>query len=107
MIVNKFTGYIIDTTEAVINVPEHIKKNMLNIDTDHWIFHVPNNIKNNHEKLIYKVGFLREFYKLLDPNLSYSDIYKKINKEWQVFKSERQMERLAKKYKMSNKKEEN
>lgn len=108
MIINKYTGYIISKTEEIPNLPDHIKNEMLHFDMKDWLFIVPNEINDNHLKVVYKVGFLRDFYKQLNPNLSYSDIYKRINSEWQVFKSERQMERLNRKYlKLMNKKEEN
>jgi len=98
MIVNKHTGYLIQRTEEVLNLPEHVQASVSELDTQDWLFVVPITIEDNQEKTIYKVGFLREFYKNLNPEMSYSDIYQKINSEWQVFKSNRQMERLYKDY---------
>lgn len=99
MIINKATGYIFLKPEEVSVLPTHVASSfkLKGMNKD-YMFFIPNKIKEDHSKDIYKVGFLRKFYKLIFPNVSYSEIYKIINNEWQVFKSERQMERLCKKY---------
>lgn len=108
MITNKATGYIFMKPEELSSMPNHVAESFkLNGISSDYLFYIPTEIivgdkkveiKSDHLKVIYKVGFLRKFYKLLFPDISYSKIYKIINNEWQVFKSERQMERLSKKY---------
>lgn len=99
MIINKLTGYVFESPEETSVMPSHIASSfkLEGIAID-WVFHVPVQIKDDHLKVIYKVGFLRKFYKCIFPDVPYSKIYKIINDEWQIFKSERQMERLCKKY---------
>ena len=89
MIVNKRTGFVIQKdTKYAISV----------FDASEWLFVVPEHIVDNHLKVVYKVGYLKKFYHMLDPNLNNAEIFQKINTEWQVFIGERQMERLWKKY---------
>lgn len=90
MIVNKRTGFKIDK-------PKNIG-DLLSIDHGEWMFFIPEDIKNDHDKVVYKVGFLFSIYKNISVKMANREIFKIINEKWQVFKSARQMERLVKKY---------
>lgn len=100
MIINKKTGYIFEKPEAILSMPSHMTESFKKLEgiSEDYIFFVPAIIIDDHSKAIYKVGFLRKFYRALFKDVPYSKVYKIINDEWQVFKSERQMERLCKKY---------
>ena len=105
MIINKRTNYIIEEPEEILKVPKHVH---MNLDSSEYIFVVPKEITNNTEKIIYKIGFLKKYYSLLNSEMSIAEIYKKINIEWQVFIGHRQMERHCKKYiKLFDKKKRN
>lgn len=95
MIINKRTNFIIETPEKVLKMPKHLYDNL---DISEYKFVVPEHIKDNSQKIIYKIGFLKKFYLALYPTMAISEIYKKINIEWQVFVGVRQMERHWKKY---------
>lgn len=99
MIINKISSLLIERPEEVFLFSEKQSWGWIEAEENgNLIFVIPNHIIDNHEKDVYKVGYLRKFLKLLYPELSYSKIHKKINSNWEVFKSNRQMERLSKKY---------
>lgn len=97
MIINKRTNFTIKDAKYV---SENIYHSLKNFDSSEWNFKIPEDITNDKEKIIYKIGFLRIFYKLLFPDYSISKIYKIINNEWEVFIGVRQMERNWNKYKI-------
>jgi hypothetical protein len=94
MIVNKETGLLIDQESLLYTE----RKDLNGFHETNWLFMIPERIKDNHLKVIYKVGFLKKIYHLIDYELSNAEIFEKINAEWQVFLGVRQMERLQKKY---------
>ena len=99
MIINKTTGLLIEKPEEVsLFSDKQIWGWLESEENGNLIFVIPDTIIDNHEKDVYKVGYLRRFLKLLYPELSYNRIHQKINSNWEVFKSDRQMERLSKKY---------
>lgn len=107
MIQNRFTSYIIKDIEQVKNMKLHEVKSLHPLSSRDWIFSIPENIKENQHKLIYKVGFLTDILSFLNQEQKKIDIYRVISSEWQVFKSIRQLERLYSQYqKLFVKKEE-
>lgn len=97
MIKVKTTGFTIARPEYLENSEKHIVQDLKSVLND-CIFIIPDHIVENQKKLIYKVGFLKEIYKFLYPEKPHKEIYKLIDKSWQVFKSHRQMERLSAEY---------
>ena len=94
--------------DDVFELDEDSRELIQNLDRMSWVFVVPKSITDDHERYIYKAGFLVTLIKNLQPKTSYSNIYTKVIHEWHVFKSKRQIERLLKKYRESYyKKEEN
>lgn len=65
----------------------------------HYHFIVPDHITDNQKKLVYKIGFLKTLYALAYEDLSNVEQFKELDKDWQIFKSVRQMERLYRQYK--------
>jgi hypothetical protein len=98
MIINNKTHFTIEKPESIISMKEHTLDELRNAIDDKYYFFVPSEITDNHEKVIYKVGFLKRFYSFLYPEHSNTEIYKMINNRWQVFVGVRQMERLCLKY---------
>ena len=98
MIINKKTHFTIENPERILLMEEHIREELRNAIDDKYYFFVPSEITDNHEKVIYKVGFLKRFYSFLYPEHSNTEIYRVINELWQVFVGVRQMERLCLKY---------
>jgi hypothetical protein len=97
MLKNKRTGFTIKKPEEVLAMSESALELLKTLGNE-LIFIIPFEIENNQSKMAYKVGFLKMYYKNLYPDKSYADIYKIINIQWQIFKSNRQMERYASKY---------
>jgi hypothetical protein len=98
MIINQNTHFTIETPESVNSMKEHTLEELRGGIDDGYSFFVPTEITDNQEKVVYKVGFLKKFYSLLYPQYSNAEIYKIINKHWQVFVGVRQMERHCLKY---------
>lgn len=94
MIINKRTDFKIETPEQILKKPNLYK----NLDISEYKFVIPEHIVDNSQKIIYKIGFLKKFYMALYPDMKLSEIYQKINIDWQVFVGARQMDRHWNKY---------
>ncbi len=97
MIKNNTTDYVIKTTEEVAGYPEHQLDSLRGV-IDDCVFIIPIRIRKNQHKLIYKVGFLKTVYSFIHSDFTNHEIYMIIEKDWQVFKGVRQMERLYAEY---------
>jgi len=95
MLINKRTHFKITVPEEVLDKPPHVFEK---IDATEWVFVFPEEVTDDQTKIIYKIGFLRQFLKYTNPTLTNSEIYAIINTEWQVFVGLRQMERRWKQY---------
>lgn len=95
MIINKRTNFQITVPEEALEKPSHMFEKL---DASEWTFVFPKGIEDDQSRIIYKVGFLKQFIKFTNPALTNSEIYGMINKDWQVFIGLRQMERRWKKY---------
>ena len=97
MIKNKVTDFIIKKPEEVSKMPNHMLTDVRAMLKD-CIFMIPDHIDNNQRKLVYKVGFLKEVYTILYPDNKNWELFTMIDDTWQIFKSQRQMERLSAEY---------
>lgn len=99
MLINNLTNFTLKSPDDVLSLQSHVVESLReSLNKREFRFFIHSEITDNNKKVIYKVGFLRYLYKILYPDMPYSEIYTIINTNWEVFKSDRQMERYASKY---------
>lgn len=95
----KTTTYLKDPAELInFSGPELMRLRFLAEDNN-IIFKIPEHLKNNKDKRIYKVGFLNEYYSYLFQNKKKNEIYDHITDKYQIFLELRQYQIDVKQFK--------
>lgn len=92
MLLNLITGEILEKPQKL----KHESLKDLDINFINYKFYIPKTIKTNKKRLNYKVNFLVEMYAIVFPSMKKSEIYKNLNYNFDVFLSDRQIQRIIK-----------
>lgn len=94
-------NFSIKTCNEILSFNEQDFNRIKKLEKDKELrFYIPDEFQNNNlDKTTYKVGFLFLFLKNIYLNEKISFYYNKINEDYEVFLSERQMQRHFKRFK--------
>ena len=88
-----------DEPEMIANISEEQREFLIKAEKSSKLqFIIPQEIINNKDKHIYKIGFIAQFLKLLYPEENFNSICKIMSERYDVFISRRQIDRTLKKF---------